>query len=348
MNLRRTLSLLGVAALCGPLTSCSPSSGVTIQASGATFPAPLYKRWFLEYYRKDPTIRVSYQPIGSGAGVRQFTEGLVKFAGSDAAMSDKEIARVKRDVILLPMTAGTIVLSYNIPGVTGKLRLSRDAYTRIALGQITSWDDEAIARTNPELRLPKLNITWVRRAEGSGTTYVFTRHLNQISTGWKKENGGPGVGKTVVWPAGIGGRGNSGVAALVEQTPGAIGYIEFGYAELAKLPMAVLENASGNFIEPNLKNSQAALNEAKAESKSPDDLRLWSTDPRGKTAYPIVTYTWICCFKKYDNPKVAEALTTVLRFCLNEGQKFSAELGYIPLPPTVRERCLKAIDEIGY
>jgi len=343
MNLRRILALLAVAALCAPLTSCSPAGGITLQGSGATFPAPLYKRWFLEYYRKDPSIRVSYQPIGSGAGVRQFIEGLVKFGASDAAMSTKEIAAVKRGVVLLPMTAGTIVLSYNIPGITGPLKLSRDVYARIALGQIPSWDHPDIAKDNPELRLPKLHITWVRRAEGSGTTYVFTKHLDAISTGWKAANGGPGVGKTVMWPTGIGGRGNSGVAALIQQTPGAIGYLEYGYAELSKLPMALLQNASSKYVEPTLKSCLAALEGV----KMPDNLVVWIPDPAGKDAYPIVTYTWIACYRKYDNPREAEALKTVLRFCLTDGQQYSQELGYLPLPRAVAERCLKALEQIG-
>jgi phosphate transport system substrate-binding protein len=316
------------------------SDGVTIQASGATFPAPLYQRWFLEYYKQHPNVRVNYQPIGSGAGIRQFTEGLVNFAASDAAMSDDEIAKVSAGVQLLPMTAGSIALCYNVPGAPDELRLSRQAYVDIFLGNITQWDDPAITRTNPGVSLPPLPITVVRRAEGSGTTYAFTNHLSAISDEWKR---GPGKGKSVVWPVGIGARGSDGVAALVKQTRGAIGYFELGYAELSRLPKAALENKAGTYMAPTVKSGQAAL----VGAKIPDDLRIWLPDPDGKNAYPIVTYTWILCYKTYDDPKLAAELKQVLRYCLTDGQKISAELGYIPLPEEVAARVLKALDQIA-
>jgi phosphate transport system substrate-binding protein len=353
MNVRSIPRFLLIAALCGPSVSCA-RSGITIQGSGATFPAPLYKRWFLEYYRKDPSIRVNYQAIGSGAGIRQFTEGLVAFAGSDAAMNDKEIALFKKqrggDVLLLPMTAGSVVLCYNLEGVTKPLRLSRRAYLKIFLNQIRRWDHSEIKDTNPDLNLPSTPITVVRRADGSGTTYAFTNHLNAVGKAIGLE-WTPGVTKSSDEFPGqtIGGRGNPGVAALVQQVPGSIGYLEFGYAELAKLPAAVLENKSGAYVAPTPESSLAALKLPK-DFKMPERFRIWVPDPPGKDAYPIVTYTWMLCYKDYRNytrnPKVAETLKKVLRYCLTDGQKISAELGYIPLPREIAEPVLKAVEQI--
>jgi phosphate transport system substrate-binding protein len=344
---QRALTLVAVGLLCAANTSCQgPEGQVTLQGAGATFPAPLYKRWFLEYYRQHPEVRVNFQPIGSGAGIRQFIEGLIDFGASDAAMSDKEIDKFNEQqpkaggVQLLPATAGAVALSYNIPGGVQDLRLSREALLAIFLGKIDHWNDSLIAKANPSATLPDLAITAVRRSEGSGTTYCFTNHLSVISEEWKK---GPGVGKTVVWPVGIGAKGNSGVAALIQQTPGAIGYIEAGYAELTHMPMAAIENKAGQFVLPHAANAQKALGEVKV----PDNLRMWVPDPAGQEAYPIVTYTWLLCRKHYDEPEKAAALKKVFRFCLTDGQKYSQELGYVPLPDIVAQRTLAALDKIG-
>src|SRR5262249_37193482 len=240
-----------------PATGClDAADDITLQGAGATFPAPLYKRWFLEYYRVHPEVRVNYQPIGSGAGIRQFTEHLIDFGASDAAMADQEIAKIPDGVQLLPMTAGSIAISYNLPGGPKELKLSRNALLGIVLGTIDTWSDPAITATNRGLDLPEMPITFVRRSEGSGTTFAFTNHLSAISSEWKN---GPGVGKSIPWPVGIGAKGNAGVAALIQQTPGAIGYVESGYAELTHLPMAALENRAGAFIKPTIASSQAAL-----------------------------------------------------------------------------------------
>ena len=305
---------------------CSSCDAVrTLQGSGATFPAPLYKRWFLEYYRLHPDVQVNYQPIGSGAGIRQFTEELVDFGASDAAMSDAEIKKVKRGVQLLPVTAGSVVVCYNLPGVEGSLRLSRDTYVRIFLGEIKRWDDEAIRADNQGAALPGMPIIVVRRADGSGTTFAFTSHLSAISEKWKS---GPGADKSVIWPTGIGGRGNAGVAALIKQTPGAIGYLEFGFAELSDLPMATLQNKAGNYVAANPQSGQAAL----ANAKVPDNLRVFIPDPTGPDAYPIVTYTWLICYQSYADAEKARTVKEVLRYCLTDGQTLAGELGYIPLP----------------
>jgi phosphate transport system substrate-binding protein len=337
----RTFPWLRCAALATALCAggCSGGNIIDLQGSGATFPAPLYKRWFLEYYKAHPDVEVNYQAIGSGAGIRQFTQELVDFGASDAAMSDKEIEKVRNGVLLLPMTAGSVVLSYNVPGVTQPLTLSRDAYSRIFLNQITTWDDEAIRKTNPGVNLPSDEIVVVRRAEGSGTTFAFTNHLSAISPAWKK---GPGVGKSVVWPKSIGARGNEGVTALIQQTPGAIGYLEYGYADLAKLPMAVLENHAGKYVAPGPESGKAALKGAKI----PENLRVFIPDPEGEDAYPIVTYTWILCYQKYADAQRAQTLKEVLRYCLTDGQPIAAKLGYIPLPEGVVRLVLAQVDRI--
>jgi phosphate transport system substrate-binding protein len=337
---RRALLLVMAAVSCCTSVSClGQGDDVTLQGAGATFPAPLYKRWFLEYYKLHPDVRVNYQPIGSGAGIRQFTAELINFGASDAAMSDREIEKVQSGVVLIPATAGAVAVSYNLPGGPAQLRLSRKALIGIAQGKIDNWNDPAIAATNPGTALPDLAITFVRRSDGSGTTYCFTNHLSAISEEWQKD---PGVGKSVVWPVGIGAKGNSGVAALIQQTPGAIGYIEAGYAELTGLAIAAIENKAGTYALPTPENCKVAL----AEAKIPANLRMWVPDPAGRDAYPIVTYTWLLCFKNYPDAKVAETLKQVIHFGLTEGQKYSEELGYVPLPEKVAERALAALKEI--
>jgi phosphate transport system substrate-binding protein len=339
----RTCSLALGVALAGLTAGCGSSDGVSLQGAGATFPAPLYKRWFLEYYRLHPEVRVNYQPIGSGAGIRQFTEGLVTFGASDAFMSKGEIEKVPQDrgVVLLPMTAGSIVLCYNLPGGPSELRLTRQAYADIFLGKISRWSDSAIAAANPGVYLPDTDITVVRRADSSGTTYNLTNHLSAISETWKAEKG---IDKTIKDPVGIAGKGNSGVAALIQQTPGAIGYLEFGYAELARLPMARLQNKAGAFVEPTPESGAAALKNIKI----PDNLHVNVPDPEGEDAYPIVTCTWLLCARHYADAKKGEALKKVVHFCLTESQQYSGQLGYIPLPEELRERCLAALDQITY
>jgi phosphate transport system substrate-binding protein len=344
--------LLLRAVCCFLLPSCSlPEDSVTLQGAGATFPAPLYKRWFLEYYKRHPEVRVNYQAIGSGAGIRQFTEGLTAFGASDAAMSlaEVELFRKERgsDVQLVPMTAGSVVLCYNLPNVSDAVKLTRMTYLRIFLGEITDWSDKNIAESNPDVRFPNLGITVVRRADGSGTTYAFTNHLSalgkSIGIPWT-----PGVGKSIRWPKNdmIGGRGNPGVAAQIQQIPGAIGYLESGYAELAELPMAILENKAGTFVKSTTESGLVAL----ANAEVPDDFRIWAPDPDAREGYPIVTYTWLLCYKDYSHfsgdPRAGEALRQVIRFCLTDGQRYSKDLGYLPLPQNVVDRALAAVDGI--
>jgi len=332
------LGLCFTAAACGGASSASVETS-ELHGAGASFPAPLYDRWFKEFVRAHPDVRVDYQSIGSGAGITQFTNKTVDFGASDAAMTDEEIAKVDRGVQLIPLTAGSIVLSYNLPELTAPLRLSRQSYTGIFLGKITKWDDPAIAAANPNVKLPNLPIAVVRRADSSGTTFVFTQHLSAISPDWKS---GPGTSKSPNWPTGIGAKGNEGVTSTIRQTPGAIGYVEFGYAKLSKMSMATLENKSGAYVAPSTASGQAAL----AGAELPENLRAFLPDPAGADAYPIVTYTWLLAYRKYDNAKTAASLKAVVRYCLDEGQKVSEEMGYVPLPQNVVATNLKALDNI--
>ncbi len=314
---------------------------VKLTGSGASFPYPLYDRWFKEYSQSHDGVRVDYQAKGSGAGIKDFTNGTTDFGASDAAMTDEEIAEVGKGVQLLPMTAGEVVLAYNLEGVED-LKLTRDAYVGILLGKITNWNDPAIADANPGVTLPDLNITVVRRADSSGTTFVFTQHLSAISEDWAS---GPGTGKTVVWPDSdkfIASPKNDGVTATVRQTPGAIGYVEYGYAKLTKLSMASLQNKSGKFVKPSLESGQAAL----ANVVMPKDLRAWLPDPEDAEAYPIVSYTWLLCYKQYDDAQKAETLKNLVKYCLTDGQKISDEMGYVPLPENVVTQVTKALDNI--
>jgi phosphate transport system substrate-binding protein len=313
---------------------------ITLQGAGASFPFPIYDRWFKEFGEKNPDIRINYQSVGSGAGVTQFTEKLVDFGASDAAMSDEEIAKVEAGVQLLPMTAGAIVLAYNVLEIEEPLKLSRDAYTGIFLGKITKWNDPAIAAANPDVALPDSPIHVIRRSDGSGTTYVFTNHLSEINEEWKS---GPGVHKSPNWPGEtVGAKGNEGVTASLAQTPGSIGYIEYGYAKQANLKMASLENNSGKFVAPNTQSAQAAL----AGGEMPENLRLWLPDPAGEDAYPIVTYTWLLAYKKYEDPAKAAALKKAVEYCITDGQAISEEMGYIPLPENVVAVVKQAVETI--
>ena len=312
----------------------------TLNASGATFPAPLYVRWFAEYNTAHSDVRVNYQGIGSGAGIKQFTGGLTDFGASDAAMSDEEIAAVKDGgVVLLPMTAGSIVLSYNLPGVSAPILLPRDVYPAIFMGTITKWNDPKIAAANPGVTLPDMPITVAYRADGSGTTYNFTNHLAAISPDFKAK---VGAGKLVKFPVGVGGKGNEGVAALIKQTPGTIGYIEYGYAQQIKLPMATLQNQAGKFVAPTPESGSAALGQVDL----PANLRAFVTDPAGDTSYPIVTFTWWLCHTTYTKPGTADAIKALANWCLTDGQKFAPELGYLPLPPSVVGKVQAAVGTI--
>lgn len=307
--------------------------------AGASFPAPLYQRWFQDLSNSNPGLQVDYQSVGSGAGVERFIQGLVDFGASDVAMKDDEIAKVDRGVMMLPVTAGSIVLAYNLPGISD-LKLSREAYIDIFLGKTTSWNDPKIAKDNPGVNLPNQKITVVHRSDGSGTTGVFTKHLSAISSEWKQK---VGEGKTVEWPTGLGGGKNDGVAALISQNEGAIGYVEYGFAKMAGLPSASLQNKSGGFIKASDESASATL----AAVQLPANLRAFISDPEGGNSYPIVTYTWLLVYKSYDDPAKAKAMETAIEYCLNEGQQIAPQLGYIPLPTNVRQKVAQVADTIS-
>jgi phosphate transport system substrate-binding protein len=338
-----SIALACVIAAAVPGCNRGSSSGgaarVKLSGAGASFPFPLYDRWFSDYGHLHPNVNINYVPMGSGGGIAQLTNRTVDFAASDAAMTDEEIAKVEGGVQLLPLTAGSIALGYNVPGAPEGLKLPREAYVGMFLGKVTKWNDPLVAKANPGVKLPELAVTAVRRADSSGTTFVFTQHLAAISDAWKS---GPGVGKSVDWPVGIGAKKNDGIAATIKQTPGAIGYLEFGFVKQARIAVASLENKDGNFVQPTTAAGQAAL----ASAKLPQSLIVWLPDPAGKDAYPIVTYTWLLCYKKYDDPAVAKALKDVIHYALTDGQKISAEMGYLPLPEAVVQQVSAAVGNI--
>jgi len=314
---------------------------VALIGAGASFPAPLFQSWFLDINKKYPNLQVNYQSVGSGAGVEQFTKGTVDFGASDVAMKDEEIQQVPADkgVILLPVTAGGVVLAYNLPDVT-ELQLPRDLYVDIILGKVTKWNDPRIVAANPGAKLPDQPITWVHRSDGSGTTGVFTKHLAAISPEWKDK---VGEGKTVEWPVGVGGKGNEGVTAQIKQTQGSLGYIEYGYAKENKLTFAALENKAGKLVKYNDDTASKTL----AAIELPENLRAFVPDPEGDESYPIVSFSWILAYKNYPDANKAKAMEAVIEYLVTEGQKISGELGYIPLPSSVAEKVAKAADQIS-
>lgn len=333
-----------VAAVAGlmMLGGVAQAQNLRITGAGASFPFPLYSAWFQAYSAKTKGVRIEYQSVGSGAGVKNFIERIVDFGASDAAMTDEQIAQVKGGALVLPMTAGEIVLAYNLPGVK-ELRLPRAIYPAIFSGEVTRWTDPAIVAANPGTTLPDMPITVVRRSDSSGTTFVFTQHLSAINPTFKEK---VGSGTTVQWPdkpTFIGAPRNDGITATVMQTPGAIGYIEYGYAKLTKTPFAVLENKSGTFVTAGDEAGQAAL--ASAEF-SGDDLRVWVTDPANPAAYPIATFTWMLFYKDSGKPETAAALRQFVDWALIDGQKMASDLGYIPMPSVVVEKVRAQVPNI--
>ncbi|MFB2917564.1 MULTISPECIES: phosphate ABC transporter substrate-binding protein PstS [Aerosakkonema] len=316
------------------------AQNVQLTGAGASFPAPLYQRWFVDLNKKYPKLQINYQSIGSGAGVEQFTAGTVDFGASDVAMKDEEIAKVQKGVLLLPMTAGNIVIAYNLPNVETGLKLPRDVYTDIFLGKIKSWNDPKIVAANPGVTLPNQPITVVSRSDGSGTTGVFTKHLAAISPEFKEK---VGEGKTVKWPTGIAAKGNEGVTAQILQTQGALGYVEYGYAKQTNLKYAALQNKAGTFVVPNEESAAKTLESVTL----PENLRAFIEDPEGQDSYPIVTYTWLLVYKQYPDLVKAKAIEAMIEYGLTEGQKNSPELGYVPLPKSIISKIAAAADQIS-
>ncbi|TPW33310.1 phosphate ABC transporter substrate-binding protein PstS [Martelella alba] len=311
-----------------------------LTGSGASFPFPLYSAWFKDFAAKSG-IEVNYQSKGSGAGIEDFTNHVVDFAASDAAMSDDEIAKIDGGAILLPMTAGEIVLAYNLDGVT-ELKLSRDVYSKIFLGEITKWNDPAIAAINEGVDLPDEDITVVVRSDSSGTNFNFTNHMAAISDDFKTK---VGAGKTVSWPNAsnfVAAPGNDGITATIKQTPGAIGYIEYGYAQQTKTPYAELENQAGNYVKAGPEAGAAALASAEFDSAN----RAFIVDPAGADSYPIATFTWLLLYKQGQDPAKVDAIKQMVEYGLTTGQTMSDALGYIPLPENVVELDRTSLAEI--
>ncbi|MGY6278077.1 phosphate ABC transporter substrate-binding protein PstS [Methylomonas sp. MgM2] len=334
-------SMLGMVLSLNLINPALAQDKIRLTGSGASFPFPLYSVWFKNFSKQHKEANIDYQAKGSGAGILDLINGTVDFAASDAAMSEEEIAKVKDGVVLLPMTAGEIVLAYNLPDVK-ELKLPRDVYPAIFLGKITQWNDERIQSANPGVKLPDLPITVVRRADSSGTTFGFTNHLSAVSEEWKN---GPGAGKTVNWPSSdkiVASPKNDGVTATIKQTPGAIGYIEYGYALGAKVPMAYLQNKAGQFVYPGAESGAATL----ASATLPENLIVWMFDPEGEKSYPIATFTWMLFYAQNADPKKAEILREMVEYGLTEGQKLSDKMGYIPLPENVISKVRAAAQKI--
>lgn len=309
-----------------------------INGAGASFPAPLYQRWFAEFNDQYPGVEISYQSVGSGAGVQQYLAGTVDFGATDAPLTDEEREQFREEYdaepIQVPMTAGTVVFAYNLAGVEENLELPRDAYCGIVTGDITSWDDPMIADANPDADLPNQPITWVHRSDGSGTTFLFTNHIQAACPSWNA-----GAAKTVEWPTGVGAKGNEGIAAQVQQTEGAIGYVEYAYANENGISMASIENQSGNIIEPNPDTAGKVFEGVDV----PEDFALTIPDPENPEAYPIAGLTWLLLYPEYEDQDVATALEEMVNWALQDGDNFATELGYIPLPGDVQERVIATV-----
>lgn len=346
MNLRPLIafglsaSLTAVTA-CGGGGSADPAAAteVKLQGAGASFPAPLYNKWFKAYSAAHQNVLVDYQSVGSGSGVKSVLDHTVDFGASDAAMTADDMAKVDGGVQLFPMTAGSIVLAYNLKDADN-LQLSRQAYSGMFLGKVKRWNDPLIAKTNPGMKLPDLPINVVVRADGSGTSFVFSKHLSAISDEFDK---GVGANTMPNWPVGTKSKGNEGVTASIMTTPGSIGYIEYGYAKSQKVPFAVLENKSGKFVAASTAAGQAAL----ASAALPDDMIVWASDPEAADAYPIVTYTWLICYKKYPDKTKQQAMQDLVRYGLTDGQTDAETLGYIPLPASVVAKATTALQNIS-
>src|SRR5690349_17746063 len=320
------LLVAGAAALAGAQNT---SDGADLTGAGATFPYPIYSKWFSDYAAKTG-VKINYQPIGSGGGIRQLSEQTVDFGASDAPMTDAEQSTAKGGAILhFPTVLGAVVLTYNVPGLTAPLRLTGEVVANIFLGQITKWNDPRIAAANAGVTLPAMDILVVHRAEASGTNYIFTDYLSAVSPAFAS---GPGKGKEVKWPVGLGGKGNDGVTGQVKQTPGAIGYVELAYAKQNKLPYAEVKNAGGQFVAPTIESVTAAASGAAKSLPPTTDYRVSIVNAPGREAYPISSFTWILIYANQSDATKGKKLVDFLRWAFHEGESSAASLDYAPLP----------------
>lgn len=337
-----TASLLALS-LTLSLTGCggSSSSEVRLQGAGATFPNPLYQKWFSDYNKLTPASKFDYQSIGSGGGIKQIVSRTVDFGGSDAPMKDEDLKSAPGEILHIPTVLGAVVLTYNLPGVTAELKLTAEAVAGIFLGTIQKWDDPQITSLNEGVSLPAQAITVVHRSDGSGTTFVFTDYLSKVSAEWKAK---AGAGTSVEWPVGLGAKGNEGVTAQVKQTPNTIGYVELIYAEQNKLAVASIKNSAGEIIRPRL----ASITAAAAGAQMPDDMRVSITNSPGKDAYPIAAFTYLLVYREQQDRAKGKALVDFLWWAIHDGQQTAAGMNYAPLPKEVVEKAEQKIKSITH
>ena len=318
-----------IAALVAAATIANAQT-LTINGAGATFPYPIYSKWFDEYHKAHPNVQINYQSIGSGGGIRQLSAGTVFFGASDGPMTNEQILAAGFPILHLPTVLGGVVPVYNVPGVSGELRFTGPLLADIFLGKIVRWNDPAIARVNPGVNLPAADVTVAHRSDGSGTNYIFCDYLSKVSPEFKRT---VGVGTSVKWPAGVGGKGNEGVSALVKQTPGAIGYVELIYALQNSIPYGSVQNAAGEYVRPTLETVTAAA--AEAVKAMPKDFRVSITNAPGRNAYPISSFTWLLLRERSGDAQRARILNDFVHWALTDGQRYCSELGYAPLPSEV-------------
>lgn len=322
-----SIRLAGV--LLAAATSVAAAQGADLTGAGATFPYPIYSKWFADYAAKTG-VKINYQSIGSGGGIRQLTEGTVDFGASDAPMSDDEQSKLKTPVLHVPTVLGAVVITYSLPGIDKALKLNGDVLAKIFEGQIVKWNAAPIAALNPGVKLPSNDILVVHRSDGSGTTYIFTDYLSAVSADWAKA---PGKGKEIQWPVGIGGKGNEGVAGQVKQTPYAIGYVELVYARQNKLPFASMQNASGKFMEPSVASVTAAAASAKLPATT--DFRVSIVNAPGADAYPISSFTYLLIPKTFADAAKGKKLIDFVKWAIHDGEKSAPALDYAPLPESI-------------
>jgi phosphate transport system substrate-binding protein len=312
----------------------------TLNGAGATFPYPIYSKWFSEYHKAHSDVQVNYQSIGSGGGIRQVLAGTVDFGASDGPMTDEQLGQAKVKILHIPTVLGAVVPAYNIPGVTGEVKFTPEALAGIFLGKITSWNDKALTAANPGVNFPNQPIVVIHRSDGSGTSYIFTDYLSKVSADWKN---GPGKGTSVKWPVGLGGKGNEGVAGMIRQMEGSIGYVELIYALQNKITYGSMKNPAGEFVKASLESVTTAAASVKS---MPADFRVSITNAPGKGAYPISSFTWLLIPTKSQDPNKGKILTDLLNWCETDGQKLTADLSYAPLPDTVVAKVKEAIKQV--
>ncbi len=340
MTRRTWMHLVGAACLSAAL--CAPAHAqLQLNGAGATFPYPIYSKWFSMYQQVDSSVRFNYQSIGSGGGIKQITEQTVDFGASDGPMSDEQLSAAPGHLLHFPTVMGAVVLTYNAEGVPAGLKLTPEAVAGIYLGKITKWNDPALAAANPGAALPARDVIVIHRSDGSGTSFIFTDYLSKVSKEW---NNRVGKGTSVNWPLGLGGKGNEGVTGLVKQTPFSIGYVELIYALSNELPYADVKNVSGSFVKASLDSVTAAA--AGFAQSMPDDFRVSITNAPGPDAYPISGMTWLLVYEKQKNTEKGQKMVKFLDWMMREGQKNAAALGYAPLPDAVIAKEHQALGKV--